>query len=231
MFELIHEISQSLRRNKLRTALTGLAVAWGIFIFIVLLGMGNGVANSFKSNVANGNYSYLSLWPGWTAKAHKGYKEGRRIDFKDTDMARVAHDNTTYIEAVTSSVVVDSSRVSSARDYISESVYGHFPSELKRSRLKIDLGRFINDIDIREQRKVIVLESRNAAILFGSPEAALGQTVKLMGLGWQVVGVYSHDWEKGSYVPFTTAMTITGKDGKVSDLQVRLKNVNTLEDS
>ena len=90
MFDLIREISQTLRNNKLRTALTGLAVAWGIFMLLVLLGMSRGVYNNFTSFASAENSSGLSVWGGVTSKPYKGYKEGRVIQLEKSDKESIS---------------------------------------------------------------------------------------------------------------------------------------------
>ena len=77
MFDLIHEIAQTLRNNRLRTFLTGISVAWGIFMLIVLLGAARGVTNSFNENMGSMDYNTVNVWQGITSKPWKGYKDGQ----------------------------------------------------------------------------------------------------------------------------------------------------------
>lgn len=230
MFDLIREIGQTLRHNKLRTALTGFAVAWGIFMLIILLGMSRGVYNGFTERATPENSSAISVWPGITSKAYRGYKEGRSIQLKTTDRNFLQKNNPHHIQDVWQIKNIDSAYISTNRDYISGSLYGHFPQEAKRAKLNILFGRFINQRDMDEGRKVVVIEEKNAALLFGDAAKALGQRVDAFGLSWLVVGVYRHDWENGTYIPFTTAMSIMGNDGVVSEATVKLKNVTTMAD-
>lgn len=230
MFDLIREIGQTLRHNKLRTALTGFAVAWGIFMLIILLGMSRGVYNGFTDNATPENSSAISVWPGITSKAYKGYKEGRSIQLKTSDRISLQKNNPHHIQDVWQTKNLDSAYISTSRDYISGSLYGHFPQEAKRAKLDIISGRFINQRDMDETRKVVVIEEKNAALLFGNAENALGQRVDAFGLSWLVVGIYRHDWENGTYIPFTTAMSIMGNDGVVSEATVKLRNVTTMTD-
>ncbi len=95
MFDLFNEILQTLRHNKLRTALTGFAVAWGIFMLIVLLGMGNGVTNSFKEHALAPGSQKMRIWGGRTSKPYHGYKEGRSIQLKNADLAFIEKTITT----------------------------------------------------------------------------------------------------------------------------------------
>lgn len=230
MFDLLREIYQTLRNNKLRTALTGFAVAWGIFMLIILLGMSRGVYNNFESFASADRSSSLSVWGGWTMQPYKGYKEGRRIRLLDSDRDPIAKDDNEHISSVQGTIALDSAKLSTSRDYVSESVYGTFPDELKFANLNMIKGRFLNQLDLDEKRKVVVISSQSARALFGDENNAVGNYVKAMSLAWQVIGVYQHEWETSSYVPYTTAMMLNGNDGRIGELTVRIKNVNTVED-
>ncbi|MCM1349487.1 MAG: ABC transporter permease [Firmicutes bacterium] len=227
MFDLFREIFQSLSNNKVRTFLTGLAVAWGIFMLIVLLGMSRGVTNSFTSRVTVDNARSLNVYGGFTAKPYKGYKEGRKIEPEASDIQAITKENKQHVEHVTAAKTLDSAVVSTAKDYVSDQIYGHFPSELQKARLKMTQGRFLNNPDLEQRRRVIVLNEQNANALFGNGVQAVGRRVNALGLSWLVVGVYSHDWERSSYIPYTTAMMLAGNNGKVSELFVKIKNVRT----
>lgn len=230
MLDLIREIGQTLCRNKLRTALTGFAVAWGIFMLIVLLGMSRGVYNGFTSMASLETSSVISMWPGVTSKTYKGYKEGRHIELKTSDRSQLIEKGGSHIADVWQIKVIDSAYISSADEYISGSLYGHSPQEEKRAKLDIIYGRFLNQPDLDLNRKAMVLEEKNAALLFGSAEKALGQRVDAFGLSWRIIGIYRHEWENGTYIPFTTAMAIMGNDGTVSQSEVMIKDVTTIDD-
>ncbi|MDE7024989.1 MAG: ABC transporter permease [Paramuribaculum sp.] len=230
MWELINEIAQTLKHNKLRTSLTGFAVAWGIFMLIVLLGMSRGVMNSFNANVDPERSNSMSLWGGMTSKPYKGYKEWRWIRLKGSDMAPIKQYNSEHVAGVSANASLDSAKVSTAKDYLTDGVSGVYPAAKSRYRIKMSHGRFVNDRDLELTRKVMVLHADNASLLFGSPDAAVGKRVDAMGLSWLVVGVYTHDWEKGCYVPFTTAMNLNGFTDYVDEIVVQAKGLETSED-
>lgn len=226
MFDLIREIGQTLRNNKLRTALTGFAVAWGIFMLIILLGMSRGVYNNFTSFASADTSNSLNVWGGWSGKPYKGYKEGRRIHLEETDLPTIGHNDPDHVISAQGCIDLDSAHISTNRDYISDPLYGHYPDEARYAKLKIIYGRFLNQPDLDHRRKVVVISRANAKILFGDEAKAVGKYVKAMSLAWQVIGVYDHDWEKGSYIPYTTAMMLNGNDGRLSHMIVRIKNVH-----
>lgn len=230
MFDLFREIFQALSNNKTRTTLTGLAVAWGIFMLIVLLGMSRGVTNGFQSRMTADNSRVISVFGGFTSKPYKGYKEGRWISPEDEDIKVIERDNRSNVERVTATKSLDSAKLSTSKDYVSDEVQGDFPNRLKEGRITMVNGRFLNQPDLDQERKVIVLSTQSAETLFGKNVNPVGRRVDAMGLSWLVIGVYRHDWDKSNYVPYTTAMRLSGNDGKVSDLTVKLYNVKSEAD-
>lgn len=230
MFDLAREIGQSLSNNKLRTTLTGLSVAWGIFMLIILLSMSQGVTNSFKENVMAQGSNYINIFPGHTSQAYNGLKEGRYIDLQDSDLKTVESQNGNYAKQVSSTMRGSSVTISSPKDYISTGYEGVFPDELTKRGIPLTYGRFINQLDLDQKRKIVVLTEQNASILFGSPEEAIGKTVKLKDLSFTVVGVINPRFGQETYIPFTTAKSLNGNDPSINVLAVELKNVKTEED-
>lgn len=230
MFDLIREISQTLSNNRLRTFLTGIAVAWGIFMLIVLLGMARGVLNSFENGAWAKTSNRINVYQGTTSQSYKGYKEGRQISPELEDMEVLENKNKDYVSEVTSYTNLSSTVFSTTKDYITSSPKGIYPMEQKRDNLTLKYGRFINEADLKYNRKSILIEEKNAKSLFGDAEKAVGKRIDGLGLSWLVVGVYSHDWRDDIYIPFTTAKTLTGNDKKVGNLIVEITNVKTIED-
>ncbi|MBJ2184326.1 MAG: ABC transporter permease [Muribaculaceae bacterium] len=231
MLDLAREILQTLRHNKLRTALTGLAVAWGIFMLIVLLGVSRGIYNSSTRNGNTEAYSYLTLWGGWTNKPYKGYKEGRRIRLEESDIDPVGRRGGRLVESAMGSISIDSAKVRTMRDYVTDGIYGVYPGADVAERVTMRHGRFINGRDLSERRKVMVLNTDNARLLFGSEDSAVGRRVDCMGLSWAVVGVYDNEWQRTSYVPFSTAMMLRGNDGRINNLSVKLTGMRDAADA
>ncbi|MDE5720302.1 MAG: ABC transporter permease, partial [Paramuribaculum sp.] len=220
-----------MRNNKLRTFLTGFAVTWGIFMLIILLGMARGVTNSFAERTSGDRSKRLNVYSGVTSKPYKGFKEGRWITPDVDDMERLKADNPDLVESVASYKYLGSTDIASTTDHISKSPEGVYPAEQEMYRIPMLHGRFINDVDLRSLRKVMVIGKEDAKTLFGDPDKAVGQRLNAFGLSWLVTGVYDHEWLSDVYIPFTTAMAIGGTDGKVSNLQVKLKGMKTMEDA
>lgn len=230
MFDLLHEISQTLRCNKLRTILTGIAVSWGIFMLIVLLGMSRGVSNSFNDSFMSSGSDQILVWGGRTSKPFAGYKEGRRIDLKDKDADKVVDENNRTVAAVSTSISNDSAVISTSRDYTS-GYTGAVPDELEGNNLEIKSGRFINEADLREIRKVAVLPVKVARTLLG-PDSTIyvGSRVNISGLSFLVIGTYNHDFREEVIIPYTTAKKLNGDSPDIDQLKVTIQNVSTMAD-
>lgn len=231
MFDLISEILQTLRHNKLRTALTGFAVAWGIFMLIVLLGVGNGVTGSFREHAMTPGSQKINVWPGRTSKPYHGYREGRYIPLKSADLDRVADENRSTVREVTSTIYGPTDTISYGTKSITSSYTGVYPSQLKlRDEMTMERGRFINDKDMAARAKVIVL-SKDDATSLGLPDSdeALGKQLRISGLSFKVVGIYTSRWGREIYIPFSTARMLAGNDDDLGSMSVMLHNVETAD--
>ena len=224
MLDLIREIGQTLRNNKLRTALTGMSVAWGIFMLIILLGAARGVTNYFDESMGSNPTNVISIWGGRTSKPYKGYKDGRWIELKEGDAAAIVNDNPGHVSRVSPFASADTAKIKTSRDAISgfEAV---FPDAIRTKKLTMKYGRFINDLDISEARRVMVLADNQATLLFGNDADALGKTVSSMGLAWTVVGIYSHRWNRSTYAPYTTYKAVTGNNDYAYQLDATVEGL------
>ncbi len=230
MLDLLREIMQTLRNNKLRTALTGLSVAWGIFMLIILLGMSRGVYNSFNSGFKAQSANSIQMWGGRTSRPYHGYKEGREIDLKVDDPATIGNAHNKNIGKVLPQITGKSSLISTQRDYMSASCIGVTPEFINSQRHEMYAGRFINEADMKEQRKVVVFSSRNVNQLFDSAEDALGKYVNIGGLSFMVIGVYQSEWSQEVYAPYTTINALNGNPQELESMTVEIENLKTIEE-
>lgn len=230
MFDLINEIWQTMRTNKLRTALTGLAVAWGIFMLIILLGISKGVLTSFQSSSLAQNPNKINVYPGNTSMPYKGLKEGRYIQLRDRNLDEIKNDNPNDVASATAEMN-QSGTISTPLDYITTSYSGVFPGTEKMLQLPMIYGRFINEKDLNDMRKVIVLNKKDAETLFKNIGSSIGKTVDVNGLAFTLVGIYEHEWRSGTFIPYTTARALSGFDDKVYSIQVDIKGVKNMEDA
>lgn len=219
MSDLLQEILGTVMRNKLRTVLTGLSVAWGIFILIVLLGAGNGLIHAFELNSGNVVMNSVKVYPGTTTKPWQGMQEGRNVDLEQEDCRLTAvrfPDNIMEVGATVSQNAVD---ITYGKDHVSITLEGVMPSLVRIEGIKLVEGRFINQLDMRENRKVMVLHKKTVEMLFPR-ESALGKMIKVNGLAFKVVGIYDDQnfFSPSVYVPYNTLSLLYAKGNLVDNL-------------
>ena len=160
MIDIWQEIYSTIKRNKLRTFLTGFAVAWGIFMLIVLLGAGNGLIHAFEQSASERAMNSIKIFPGWTSKSYDGLKEGRRVQLDNKDVDATNRYFPDHVINTGGTVWQGGVNLSFGQEYVSLSLSGVYPNHTEVEVVKLFKGRFINEIDIRERRKVIVLIRR-----------------------------------------------------------------------
>ena len=212
MIDLWQEIYGTIKRNKLRTFLTGFAVAWGIFMLIVLLGAGNGIIHAFEQNASERALNSIRIFPGWTTKSYDGLKEGRRVQLDNRDMDDTEKQFTENVISAGATVRQSNVNVSFGQEYINISLLGVYPNYTEVETVKTADGRFINYNDLKDRRKVIILHKKSADILFGKTHTEpIGQFVNASGVAYQVVGLYNDQGDREAneaYIPFSTLQTI-----------------------
>ena len=183
--ELLNEIWQTARRNKLRTTLTGFAVAWGIFMLIVLLGAGNGLINANLKQSDRFLSSSMVVFGGWTSKPYQGLKEGRDIRLHERDMEITEKEFAKHVDEVGAQYNTTAT-ISYGQQYISASISGVYPNHTAIDKVQMLDGRFINDIDVKESRKVLVLSNKQTKEL----KCGVSDFLNVGDLAFKVVGVY-----------------------------------------
>ena len=167
-FDIWYEIISTVRRNKLRTFLTGFSVAWGIFMLIVLLGSGNGLMNGFQSNFADRATNSIKVYGSRTSKTFEGMQKGRVIQLDNTDMLNTETKFPAHVGVAGAILKMNNRTISKGDEYVVCSLVGVEPSyvEIEPYRVAENNGRFINKLDLDERRKVIVIHPRTAETLF-----------------------------------------------------------------
>ena len=188
MHDIITEIWSTARRNKLRTTLTGFAVAWGIFMLIVLLGAGNGLINANLKQSDRFLSSSMVVFGGMTSKPYQGLKEGRDIRLHERDMEITSTEFSQNIDDVGAQYNT-SATISKGQQYISTSISGVYPNHTKINKVQMLQGRFINDIDLKESRKVLVLSNKQVKEL----NCRIGDFVNVGNFAFKVVGIYKEN--------------------------------------
>lgn len=233
MRDIIVEIWSTVRRNKLRTALTGFAVAWGIFMLIFLLGAGNGLINAMLLQNSKFLDNSMIVSGGMTTKAYNGLKEGRAIELNDRDMAVTGNNFSANVDETGGSVSQSGLTFSSGANYVGGTLEGVYPNEIEINKKEMLYGRFINHIDIEQKRKVLVLSEDDAKELMpNGTERIIGQYVDVDSLAFRVVGVYKADrsgMNTSAYTAFTTIRTIYNKGDEVGSIVFSFKGFDTQE--
>ena len=220
--ELLKEIWQTAQRNKLRTGLTGFAVAWGIFMLIVLLGAGNGLINANLQQSERFLSNSMVVFGGQTTKPYQGMKEGRYISLQTRDVEATDTEFKENIDEVGARYSI-SATISYNQEYLSTTVLGVYPNHPKIDKMEMLDGRFINDIDQQGKRKVLVLSNKQAKELEPRDYSTLlGKYVKVGDFAFKVIGIYK-DREEGQSEAYSSYAVIKGIYGANND------NVGSLE--
>lgn len=231
--QVLREIWETVRRHKLRTAITGFSVAWGIFLLVILLAVGNGLGNGVSYQFRDDATNSLSISPGKTMFAHKGLPVGRAVNLTNDDIA--------LIERHLPDVEYTSGRVEQwGAQYVTYgdksagfSLRGLHPGHRFIENTEVRYGRYINQLDIDQKRKVTVIGKPVADFFFPSG-SALGKSLNVNGIVYQVVGVFfdsGGDRENRMlHIPITTAQIAYNKDQNIDRILFTLKNT-TLEKS
>ena len=232
---LLSEVWSTSKRNKLRTSLTGFAVAWGIFMLIFLLGAGNGLINAQLQQSTRFLANSMRVFPGETSKAYKGLKEGRSITLNDKDILISNKTYGQYVDDVGGRLEQYNVNINYGDNYVaSQSLVGVAPTHPKIDKTELIAGRFINEIDMKEQRKNVVLSRSQAKELSKDYHSLVGKNVKISNLNFQVVGIYKDDESRNNteaFIAYSTIKTIYAKGDDAGSLEFTIKNLKTREDN
>ena len=235
MHDILDEIWSTASRNKLRTTLTGFAVAWGIFMLIFLLGCGNGLINAQLKNTGRYMSNSMMVGGGSTSKAYEGLQEGRRITLNDRDIGTTRREFPSNIDGVGAQVECQGITISNGENYFSGGLLGVYPNEAEINKREMLAGRFINQTDIDCQRKVLVVDDAQAKELSPrSPLSLVGQHVKVGNLMFLVAGIYQGDksrFESNVYTPYTTLRTMYNLGDRADNIVFTFHGLETEEDN
>ena len=224
--DLILEIYGTIMRNKLRTLLTGFSVAWGIFMLIVLLGAGNGLIHAFEGQSEGMMMNSMKVFPGITSKPFQGMKEGRSIALNENDRLLTARAFPDHIIATGATVSKSDAHLSYGKEVISIGLDGVFPNYPELEAVKLKKGRFINERDMQERRKVIVIHEKTEKTLFPKGNS-LEKYIYSDGVVYQVVGVYTdqNSFSPTALIPFSTLQLIYNKGDSIDNLTFSTKGL------
>ncbi len=213
----------------------GFAVAWGIFMLIFLLGAGNGLINAQLQQSTRFLANSMRVFPGETSKAYKGLKEGRSITLNDKDILISNKTYGQYVDDVGGRLEQYNVNINYGDNYVaSQSLVGVAPTHPKIDKTELIAGRFINEIDMKDQRKNVVLSRSQAKELSKDYRSLVGKNVKISNLNFQVVGIYKDDESRNNteaFIAYSTIKTIYAKGDDAGSLEFTIKNLKTKEDN
>ncbi len=224
MFDLDRwrEIFQSINKNRLRSVMSGFTVAFAILLFTLLFGIVSGLSNSFKGAFVDDaqNSMFVRVWK--TSKPYKGLQTGRRIQLKNKDFNYVKDEYEDKIQHLTARIYksVSISYKNKSDNYRLRAVH---PDHQFLEKTIMDEGRYINERDIKERAKVLVIGRLVKQDLFGE-KPALGKRVNVSGISYKIIGIFSDDGgdneERQTYMPVTTAQMIYGNNDHISQINI-----------
>lgn len=225
------EIFSSINKNRVRTILTVIGVLWGIFVYIAMSGAAKGLDNGFERQFESVAMNSLFAWSQSTSKPYKGFRTGRRIQLKlsDVDVLKKRIPEIQYIAPRNATGVFGGSPALTVRGQKSGSynVYGDFPVYTKIATKKIfDQGRFINQSDIDYDRRVCIIGERTKRELFEDSEEAVGSFLRINDIYFRVVGVHKFvpgggfESDGDIFIPFTTFNKLYNKGDEVDFMSI-----------
>lgn len=235
MFDLDkwQEILDTIRANKLRTLLTGFSVAWGIFMLIILLGSGNGLANGVEYQFRDDAINSIWLFGGQTSLPARGLAPGRPIRFTAEDFSAV-RDGVGGVEHITARYYPQGSlTVSYGSEYGTYDIRSVHPDHQYLEKTIVKTGRFLNQVDLEERRKVAAIGQKVEQGLFKG-RSAIGEYLKINGIPFKVVGTFedagSESENEKIYLPISTAERVFAGDRRYRNIMFTVGDA-TLEES
>lgn len=227
------EIFETIRKNKLRTFLTGISVASGIFILVILLGFGQGMENGIRKEFEGDATNRIWVWTRVTTKEYKGLNPGRRIELSNEDYANL---NTLYkddIEYKSDLFRVRGATINYKEESVSYRINGISPNYQQIENQSMVMGRYINYADLKSKNKVIVISRKIQKELLKEVENPLNEYVQLSGINFKIIGIYSDAGgereEDRVFIPITTAQNIFNGANKIANLGFTVKPEENFE--
>jgi putative ABC transport system permease protein len=228
------EIFETLRKNKLRTFLTGLSVFIGIFILVMLLGFSTGISNGVKSQFEQDATNRVSVWTGVTTKSYKGLNPGRRIQLKNSSFEAVENKFDDYLEYRTRDYMIWGGNVTYQNETGNYRVRGTLPDNQFIENADIGTGRFISQSDLDDNKKVAVIGNKMKKDLF-KDEDAIDKNIQIFGMNFKVVGVFydpGGDREESQvYIPVSTAQQVFNAGENIRNMAFTVKMADNFDEA
>lgn len=232
MIEVLQEIFATMAKNKLRTFLTGLSVAWGIFMLVILLGSANGLLNGVTNQFRDDAINSIWIWTDVTSMPYNGLNAGRTIQLKNEDYDHIKN-NYPQAKKLTSRYGMWNAPVVFEKEFGNYNVRGAHPDHVYLENTTMVEGRFINEEDLSDNRKVAVLGKALVDELCKGKNP-MGLHIKLQGVSFKVVGIYTDDGnereERYVYIPVYAAQQVFGGANRVDQVSFTTGDIS-LEES
>ena len=224
------EILATIKKNKMRTFLTGFSVAWGIFMLMILLGAGNGLSNGVAENFKRDAINAMWLWSGNTSIPYKGMKENREIRLTNSDYNIIK--DLPGVEYTSGRYYISGNTFSYGNEYGEYTAITCHPDLKDVESIEIVSGRFINAVDIKQTRKSVVLGKDIYDALFKDKEA-VGEYVRINNIPFKVVGICKEGGStrhRNAYLPVTTGQKVFNGSNRLHNFALTI-NANTIKES
>lgn len=231
------EIFDTIRKNKLRTFLTGLSVASGIFILVILLGFGQGMQNGIEKEFRTDAATSIWVWPGRTTIAHNGMNPGRRIQLRNENYDYITQKLDVDYEKASTFYFPRDVQILYKNDLIVYEVVGTTDDVQIIENQYIVEGRFINEKDLEENAKVAIISKKIRKEVFNDLDSPIGEYLTISGAGFRIVGVYSEvsgddeGEEERIWIPLTTAQLAFSGGDRINNLTFMLPEKGSLNET
>jgi putative ABC transport system permease protein len=228
------EIFDTIRKNKLRTFLTGLSVASGIFILVILLGFGQGLRNGIENEFKRDASTSVWVWPGVTSKEYKGLNPGRRIQLVNENFEKTSAMFNKTIEYASARIYVRGVSVNYGKEALIYGVQGVGPDFQFIDNASMVEGRFINYQDEMSTGKVAIIGNKIKKDVFNEVDSPVGEFINVSGIPFKVIGVFNEmedREEERIYIPITTAQRVFNGGNRVNNMSYTLPPVENFDEA
>ena len=228
------EIFDTIRKNKLRTFLTSVSVASGIFILVILLGFGQGMRNGIQQEFEQDAATSVWVWPGVTSKEYRGMNPGRRITLTNENYTNSTDLLKDAIEYQSPRVFVRNLKINYGKEALVYSVQGVSSQFQFIENAKMYEGRFLNFQDETNTSKVAIIGNKIKNDVFGELETPIGELINISGIPFKIIGIYGEyedREEERIYIPITTAQKVFNGGDRVNNMSFTLPPVENFDEA
>ena len=226
------EIFDTIRKNKLRTFLTGLSVASGIFILVILLGFGQGMRNGIEQEFQQDASTSIEVWPGVTSKEYRGMNPGRRIQLVNENYESSSTLLKELIEHKSSRMFVRGVTVNYGKESLVYSIQGVSHKYQFIENASMIEGRFLNYYDQNSTAKVAVIGKKIRTDVFNTVDTPLGEYIEVSGIPFKIIGVFKDHRDREEeriYIPITTAQKVFNGGNRINTMFFTLDPVENFD--